>query len=77
MELATSGVFVMLTYIHDKASAISTTKAILDNGGYASCVQMDDAIGESVTNAVNQCVNHFGGLDILINNAGFNIPTRL
>ena len=75
MELATSGVFVMLTYIHDKASAISTTKAILDNGGYASCVQMDVCNRESVTNAVNQCVNHFGGLDILINNAGFNIPT--
>lgn len=75
MELATSGVSVMLTYIHDKASALSTTKAILDTGGYASCIQMDVCNRKSVTKAVNRCVNHFGSLDILINNAGFNIPT--
>ncbi|MGN5883591.1 MULTISPECIES: glucose 1-dehydrogenase [Staphylococcus] len=49
-------------------------KEIENNGGKAIAVQGDVAVEEDVINLVNQAVEQFGTLDIMINNAGFEKP---
>jgi 3-oxoacyl-[acyl-carrier protein] reductase len=49
-------------------------KAIEGAGGKAIAIQADAANGEAVKNAVEKTVAAFGGLDVLVNNAGTAIP---
>jgi 3-oxoacyl-[acyl-carrier protein] reductase len=49
-------------------------KAIEGAGGKAVAIQADAANVEAVKNAVEKTVAAFGGLDVLVNNAGTAIP---
>ena len=63
---AQSGANVVLT-----ARGMEAISAIAkDIGAAALPVACDVSDAEDVTSAVEQCVTHFGGLDVLINNAG-------
>lgn len=71
--LAESGANVML--LAQSASTLEkTTKVLLDEGLKVSSVVADVADYDSLQSAVRQCVNTFGGVDILVSNAGVIDP---
>jgi 3-oxoacyl-[acyl-carrier protein] reductase len=73
-RLAADGASVAITFAKDAASASAVVKAIKDKGGKAIAIQADSADAEAIKNAVNKTVESFGGLDVLVNNAGTAIP---
>lgn len=60
-----------------KGTIHTVAKEVEEMGGKALAVQLDVREEESVQNAVVQAVEHFGGIDVLVNNASaiFLAPT--
>jgi 3-oxoacyl-[acyl-carrier protein] reductase len=75
-RLAADGASVAITYAKDADAASSVVKAIEDAGGKATAIQADAADAEAVKGAVEKTVTKFGGIDVLVNNAGTAIPKR-
>src|SRR6202051_5097690 len=75
-RLAADGASVAITYAKDSDAASSVVKAIEDAGGKAAAIQADAADAEAVKRAVEKTVTTFGGIDVLVNNAGTAIPKR-
>jgi 3-oxoacyl-[acyl-carrier protein] reductase len=73
-RLAADGASVAITYAKDAASASAVVKAIEAAGGKAIAIQADAADTEAIKGAVEKTVAAFGGLDVLVNNAGTAIP---
>ena len=73
-RLARDGANVAITYSKGADAAASVVKQIEREGGKAIAIQADAADAEAVRAAVEKTVATFGGLDILINNAGTAIP---
>jgi 3-oxoacyl-[acyl-carrier protein] reductase len=69
-RLAKDGAAVAFTYVSspDKANDLAAT--INASGGKAMAIRADSADAAAVQAAVAQTVEHFGGLDILVTNAG-------
>jgi 3-oxoacyl-[acyl-carrier protein] reductase len=65
---------VAITYTAGADAAASVVKAIEGAGGKAMAIQADAADAQAVTAAVEKTVSAFGGLDVLVNNAGTAIP---
>jgi 2-hydroxycyclohexanecarboxyl-CoA dehydrogenase len=55
-----------------KAEAEATAAAIRDAGGQAIAIELDVASSESVTAGLAAAVEAFGGVDVLVNNAGWD-----
>ncbi|ACU60366.1 SDR family NAD(P)-dependent oxidoreductase [Chitinophaga pinensis] len=68
--LAAEGAKVVVNYAASKEGAEKVVKAITDNGGTAIAVQADIANEADVNRLFDETKNAFGGLDVLINNAG-------
>jgi 3-oxoacyl-[acyl-carrier protein] reductase len=73
-RLASEGASVAITYSKDSKSADGVVKAIEAAGGKAIAIQADATNSEAVIAAVESTVKKFGGLDVLVNNAGTAIP---
>jgi 3-oxoacyl-[acyl-carrier protein] reductase len=73
-RLAADGAQVAITYAKDADAARSVVKAIEQNGGKAIAIQANAGDAEAVRSAVEKTVSTFGGLDVLVNNAGTAIP---
>jgi 3-oxoacyl-[acyl-carrier protein] reductase len=56
--------------------ASSVVKAIEGAGGKAIAIQADAVDAEAIKGAVQKTVAAFGGIDVLVNNAGTAIPKR-
>jgi 3-oxoacyl-[acyl-carrier protein] reductase len=67
---AAEGAKVVVNYASSKEDADKVVKTIIDNGGLAISVQGDVSKESDVTRLFEETKNAFGGLDILINNAG-------
>src|SRR5689334_19467545 len=76
-RLAADGASVAITYAKDATAASEVVKAIERYGGKAVAIQADAANAEAVKGAVEKTVSTFGGLDVLVNNAGTAFPKRL
>ncbi len=74
-RLAQAGASVLLTDILDDQGR-ETADAIISDGGKAHYFHHDVTSEEGWTAAVDEAVSRFGGLDVLVNNAGiyFNRP---
>jgi 3-oxoacyl-[acyl-carrier protein] reductase len=68
--LAGSGANVIVHYHSSRAEAESTQQAIRATGGNVEIEQADLADPHAAQSLVDRAAGHFGGLDILINNAG-------
>jgi 3-oxoacyl-[acyl-carrier protein] reductase len=73
-RLAADGASVVITYSKGADAAASVVKAIEAAGGKAIAIQADGADPAAITSAVEKTVATFGGLDVLVNNAGTAIP---
>jgi 3-oxoacyl-[acyl-carrier protein] reductase len=75
-RLAADGASVAITYAKDAEAASSVVTAIEAAGGKAIAIQANASDAAAVQNAVAKTVSTFGGLDVLVNNAGTAIPKR-
>src|SRR5260221_7761518 len=73
-RLAAEGAGVAITYSKGADAAASVVKAIEGAGGKGIAIQADAADAEAIKGAVEKTVAAFGGLDVLVNNAGTAIP---
>src|SRR5277367_359241 len=73
-RLAADGASVAITYAKDAKAASAVVEAIESAGGKALAIQAEASDAEAVTAAVAKAAKAFGGLDVLVNNAGTAIP---
>jgi len=69
-RLAADGASVAFTYSQSAEKAEAIAREIETAGGRALAIQADSARSADIIKAVNQTVTEFGGLNILVNNAG-------
>lgn len=76
MAFAEEGGNVIVNYAKDRIEAERVVADIKNLGRDAIAVQADIAIEGDVQRMMQETVNHFGAIDILINNAGvvFDVP---
>ena len=70
LALAQAGADVVVTYLHSETEARGTSKELEKAGARVLAISCDVTNSKSVTAALKQVIVRFGGLDILINNAG-------
>ena len=75
LAAAKAGADVALTYREQGDLAEKIAEEIRSSGRGALAVKMDVCDRASVRSAMQQCEAQFGGLDVLVNNAGINNPT--
>jgi 3-oxoacyl-[acyl-carrier protein] reductase len=73
-RLAADGASVAITYAKDAGAASAVVEAIEGAGGKAIAIQANASDAEAVKSAVEKTVSAFGGIDVLVNNAGTAIP---
>lgn len=73
MALAGGGGSVAVTYVGARDRAERVVAEIEAKGGRAWPIQLDQTNPEMVESAIAATVEHFGRLDILVNNAAWNI----
>ncbi len=72
--LARAGAHVAITYLERKDAARDTCAAVEALGRRAHSVTLDQTDADAIPKAVEAAAAHFGGrLDMLVNNAGWNI----
>ncbi|MCZ8514414.1 SDR family NAD(P)-dependent oxidoreductase [Paenibacillus filicis] len=69
LALARRGASVAVNYSRSKADAEETVHFINDNGGHAIAIQADVSRDNEVKNMVDDIVQRFGTIDVLVNNA--------
>lgn len=69
-RLAADGASVAITFTKGSDAAQAVVKEIEAAGGKAAAIQADAGDAAAVTAAVEKTVSTFGGLDVLVNNAG-------
>jgi 3-oxoacyl-[acyl-carrier protein] reductase len=73
--LAGRGAKVVVTFAHNQAAAGDTVAAITDAGGEAMAMRFDVADSAAVDLAFREVVGSWGGVHILVNNAGVAVNT--
>ena len=71
--LAAAGAHVGFTYLERKDAARETTAAVETLGRKAWSATLDQTDADAIPKVVDAAVKHFGRLDGLVNNAGWNI----
>jgi 3-oxoacyl-[acyl-carrier protein] reductase len=69
-RLAADGAAVAFTYREAKGPAHSLEQEIIGSGGRALAVRADSEDPEAIRAAISETVGRFGGLEVLVNNAG-------
>src|SRR4030081_668417 len=69
-RLAADGAAVAFTYREAKGPANDLEREIIGSGGQALAVQADSADPEALRSAISETIEGFGGLEVLVNNAG-------
>ncbi|MBX4868798.1 3-oxoacyl-ACP reductase FabG [Rhizobium bangladeshense] len=76
-RLAADGAAVAFTYSSSEARAKAVVEELETAGGRVLSIHADSADAQAVRGAVSLTVNRFGGLDILVSNAGILIRNPL
>ncbi len=70
LEFAREGAAVVVNYHSHPEGAEEVVSSISDGGGQAVAVQADVSRADDVQKLVDAAVQQFGGLDVMVNNAG-------
>src|SRR5579871_5938175 len=70
LALGREGVSVAVNYSRSATEAEEAAQEIIAEGGMAFAIRADVADGAAVRRMTDQVVERFGGLDLLVNNAG-------
>ncbi|MEY9432031.1 NAD(P)-dependent dehydrogenase (short-subunit alcohol dehydrogenase family) [Bradyrhizobium ottawaense] len=62
---------------YDEQGALAVAKEIAASGGSAKAWKLDVADGTEIKRVVNDVAAHFGGLDIVVNNAGISVRVAI
>lgn len=73
IELAKQGATVVINYAHNQEKANEVLQTIQQAGGKAIVIQADVSQYQQAIGLVQQTVEHFSRLDIMVNNAGMEI----
>lgn len=73
ITLANAGAAVVVNYAHAQQKAEEVRQSIEQNHGRVLVVQADVSQYQQVANLIEQTVQHFDRLDIMVNNAGMEI----
>ncbi len=73
IEFAREGASVVVNYAHSQQKAEETLQEIKKNNGKAIVVQADVSQYQQVAHLIQQTVQQFNRLDIMVNNAGMEI----
>ncbi len=73
IEFAKQGASVVINYAHAKDKADEVLQTIQQNKGNAIVIQADVSQYQQAMGLIQQTVEHFGRLDIMVNNAGMEI----
>lgn len=68
--LAANGAYVVINYVHNKRFADEIVQRIQQNGGQALAVQADVSKVADLKALFQATLEHFGHIDIVVNNAG-------
>lgn len=74
LRLAADGVRVAVHYGGDRAGADAVVERITDAGGTAKAFSADIAVAAEVKALFDAVIAAFGGLNVLVNNAGVGLP---
>jgi len=77
LAYATEGAKVMVNYTSNERAAKEVVEAIQKMGSQAVAVKADVAKKVEAEALVKATVDHFGGIDVLVNNAGFTRPAMM
>jgi len=77
IELAKKGIKIAFNYLKNKDEAEKLKKTIIDNNGEAFAIQADISNFEETKKMINEILNKYETIDILINNAGKNLDNPL
>ena len=76
-KIGLAGAKVIVNYAGSKTDAESVVESIKSNGSEAIAIQADVSKAEDVKNLFDQAINHYGKIDVLVNNAGIMITKLL
>lgn len=76
-KLAAAGAKVIVNYAGGKEAAVLTVNKILAQGGAAISIQADVSNSAAVKALFDSAIEHFGKIDVLVNNAGIMITKLL
>lgn len=71
--LAAAGVDVAVSYVGEAARAEEVVESLRKSGRRSHAIQLDQRDPKSIDACVKNVIDQFGRVDILINNAGWNI----
>jgi len=74
-RFAAEGARVVVNFAHSGDAARQVVAEITERGGEAAAVQADVAIDDQVRSLMRQTEERYGGLDYLVNNAGWSKRT--
>ncbi|MEK3746891.1 SDR family NAD(P)-dependent oxidoreductase [Paenibacillus sp. FSL E2-8871] len=69
LELARRGALVAVNYSRSEAEANETVNTIINQGGQAIAIQADVSKDQEVRSMVHSIIQHFGTVNLLVNNA--------
>src|SRR5579884_1527420 len=73
IEFAKEGATVVVNYVHNKQKAEEVQQTIEKNHGKVIVIQADVSQVQQAQGLIQQTVEHFNRLDIMVNNAGMEI----
>ena len=71
--LAACGTHVAVSYVGERDRAAAVVEAVRRTGRQSHAVQLDQRDSKSIDLCVENVIGHFGRIDILVNNAAWNI----
>ena len=74
---AKAGAKVLVNYTSNEKAAIEVVEEIKKVGSEAKAVKADVAVKSEAEKLVQSAIDEFGGLDVLVNNAGFTRPSMM
>jgi 3-oxoacyl-[acyl-carrier protein] reductase len=76
-KLATQGAKIIVNYAGGQEAADQTVKSIVEKGGDAISIKADVSKPLQVTTMFDEAIEHYGKIDVLVNNAGIMITKLL